>query len=153
MSQVAKYSYGMFCSDIKHITQSIKESGYEIDLIVALTRGGLIPGVALSHALDKPMMTMQWNSKGDNKFESSLKAIIKKKKQNILIVDDICDRGTTLTSLFDYVRNYICEPDMSKIKVAALVNYFKAPICNYTGLYDFAHINQPWVEFFWETLE
>ena len=64
---------------IKRLAINIKKSNIEISAIKGLQRGGLIPAVMLSHLLDIPMT--------DNEVVSS----------SVLIVDDICDTGKTLT--------------------------------------------------------
>jgi hypoxanthine phosphoribosyltransferase len=64
---------------VESLAHQIKESNIEISKIKGLQRGGLIPAVILSHLLDIPMT--------DNEVVSS----------TVLIVDDICDTGKTLT--------------------------------------------------------
>ena len=58
------------------LAKQITESGYQIEYIFGLQRGGLIPAVLLSHKLGIPMTQNRYSS-------------------NILIVDDICDSGET----------------------------------------------------------
>jgi len=64
---------------IERLAINIKKSGIEISAIKGLQRGGLIPAVMLSHLLDIPMI--------EREIVSS----------SVLIVDDICDTGNTLT--------------------------------------------------------
>jgi hypoxanthine phosphoribosyltransferase len=59
----------------------IVKSGYQIEHIYGLQRGGLIPAVLLSHKLGIPMTQNP-------------------KLPNVLIVDDICDSGKTFHELF-----------------------------------------------------
>jgi hypoxanthine phosphoribosyltransferase len=59
----------------------IVKSGYQIEHIYGLQRGGLIPAVMLSHKLGIPM---------------TINSISK----TTLIVDDICDSGETFRELF-----------------------------------------------------
>ena len=63
------------------LAQQITKSGYQIEYIFGLQRGGLIPAVLLSHKLDIPMTQDPT-------------------RQNILIVDDICDSGETFKEFF-----------------------------------------------------
>jgi uncharacterized protein len=63
------------------LAKQIAQSGYQIEYIFGLQRGGLIPAVMLSHKLGIPM-TQDPN------------------RQNILIVDDICDSGETFKEFF-----------------------------------------------------
>jgi len=63
---------------IERLAINIKKSGIEISAIKGLQRGGLIPAVMLSHSLGISMT--------EKEIVSS----------SILIVDDICDTGSTL---------------------------------------------------------
>ena len=57
----------------------VKEEQPQIDSVMGLPRGGLIPAVMLSHKLDIPLV-----------FEPTIKT---------LIVDDICDSGKTFIEI------------------------------------------------------
>jgi len=63
------------------LAKQITNSTYQIDYIFGLQRGGLIPAVMLSHKLNIPM-TQELT------------------RQNILVVDDICDSGETFKEFF-----------------------------------------------------
>ena len=68
-------------SDIDHLVNKlcdeIKSSPYTFNKIFALPRGGLIPGVMISHKLGLPLSFSELDPK-------------------TLIIDDICDSGKTL---------------------------------------------------------
>ena len=66
------------------------------DLIVGITRGGLLPGVYLSHSLNVPMMTLQWQTREDSATEENfiIKDLIAEGKV-VVFVDDINDRVET----------------------------------------------------------
>jgi len=63
------------------LAQQIAQSGIQIEYIFGLQRGGLIPAVMLSHKLGIPMTQ-------------------ELARQNVLIVDDICDSGETFKEFF-----------------------------------------------------
>lgn len=63
------------------LAQQITKSNYQFEHIFGLQRGGLIPAVLLSHKLGIPMTQDPT-------------------RQNILIVDDICDSGKTFKEFF-----------------------------------------------------
>ena len=66
--------------DIDHLVDIIsKHTPEEIDSIMGLPRGGLIPAVILSHKLNLPLVF--------------------KPTKNTLIVDDICDSGKTFIEI------------------------------------------------------
>ena len=92
------------------------------DVVIGLSRGGLIPAVILSHYLGKPFIPVVFSGadgNGDDKQQTSLSLLpeldINKK---YLIVDDICDSGDTLTKM---VNHYVDR----NIKVETAVLYYK----------------------------
>jgi uncharacterized protein len=94
---------------IKDKIESLKK--LQVDAIYAIPRGGLVPGVLLSHKLYIPLLTS---------FDEVL--LYKKADKKVLIVDEISDSGKTLEfykkmtdfPIFTlYVRyNSTCIPDI-----------------------------------------
>ena len=78
------YTWVEFDQDVREIAQRIKESGKKFDGIWGPPRGGLVPAVVLSNALNLPILL--WPT------------------ANTLVVDDIADTGATLNS---FRRNFI----------------------------------------------
>lgn len=70
------------------------------ELIVGVSRGGLLPAVHLSHALDIPMVPIQWQTRDGAKKELNreIEVAIRQKK-TVVFVDDINDTGKTFTEL------------------------------------------------------
>ena len=102
---------------VNQISFKMYKDAWRPDYIVGLTRGGLIPAVYMSHALDIPMHTLKVALRDNTDTESNswmaedafgyIDAIgVPRPKdqptsdptlrKNILIVDDINDTGTTL---------------------------------------------------------
>jgi len=89
---------------VKSLVHQIKKSKKKIGSINGLARGGLIPAVILSHRLGIPFMSEDNDNEG-----------------YVLIVDDICDTGTTLecytkydsilTATLHYKQSAIVKPD------------------------------------------
>ncbi len=78
------YTWRQFDADIKKIVRLIKKSKRSFDGVWGPPRGGLVPAVVLSHALDLPILL--WPT------------------ADTLVVDDIADTGATLNS---FRRNFI----------------------------------------------
>ena len=75
-----------------------------IKKIVGLTRGGLPLAVKLSHALQVPMETLDWQTRdGSNKDVAKLQSLLF--EQGLLFVDDICDSGLTIEQIKNYAPN------------------------------------------------
>jgi hypoxanthine phosphoribosyltransferase len=92
--QVRKYVLKVFIK--------MYQDKFNPDIIIGLARGGLVPGVYLSHLLGIPFKALN----KDELFQNS-----KFEYPNALIIDDINDTGRTLadfnskySDLFDMVR-------------------------------------------------
>ena len=135
------YKYGEFVKDIKKITKWLKpqRDGYtkfgvepwEPDLIVSVNRGGLIPGVYLSHALNVPHLPMHYQTR-DNKTIAGHKRNgwhIPGKPQNfdegikVLLIDDINDSGKTFSDIWKHwdAHNLGVVPLSKRIKTVSLI--------------------------------
>jgi hypoxanthine phosphoribosyltransferase len=79
--------------------------GYKPDVVVGLTRGGLIPAVHFSHYFDVPMVAFKYSLR-DHPGTDPIEKLIELTGQyaNILIVDDICDEGHTLHEIFEAMK-------------------------------------------------
>ena len=80
------YTWEQFDKDIETLADDIK---FVPKLIIGITRGGLIPAVALSHKLKVPMTTTTWQDRDGGIKE---KIFI---PNHSLVVDDINDTGLT----------------------------------------------------------
>ena len=83
------------CHNITYDVSKIKP-----DIIVGITRGGLLPALHLSHHLERPMMTIQWQTRDASKCEHNkeLQSMIDKGK-TVVFVDDINDTGRTFSEI------------------------------------------------------
>lgn len=83
----------------------IKDLEFEVmklkpELLVGITRGGLVPTVHLSHALNVPMETIAWSTRDGDKNEMNqnvVDAIAEHK--TVVFVDDINDTGKTFEAI------------------------------------------------------
>lgn len=83
----------------------MKNLEYEVsrmrpDLIVGIARGGLLPALHLSHALDVPMECMHWSTRDSGMQTYS--GIVDEELQSgktVVFVDDINDSGLTMTQI------------------------------------------------------
>lgn len=139
------------------IAQQILRKQLDIEWIVGLTRGGLVPAVIMSQMLSLPMMPVNYSSKtgaGDNKnHNNSLPDILGKFESgtgrlpaspNLLIIDDICDSGKTLDEV-----TKVYKKRNHKVWTAAL--YWKSSAIHTPDLtYHAIPENSPWIIFPWE---
>ena len=81
--------------------------------VVSVARGGLIPGVYLSHLLGLRNIPIIWQTRDGSMKESP--PLISDNHQ-ILIVDDINDSGDTFTQIMQDIRKNNVHLDDAKIK-------------------------------------
>ncbi len=136
------YSINEMHNAIKQIVKQINISGFKPEVIISINRGGCIPGVYLSHFLDKPhrMIDIKLVDSSEKKFS------FLKKNKLILIIDDINDTGRT----FDFVKKTFNNSDC-EIRFAALINNVtsKTKIDYHGQLIDKSE-NPVWYVFPWE---
>ena len=74
-----------------------------IDKVVGISRGGLIPGVMLSHRLNAGFEPLEWQTR-DGEFKDTRKANdFNKNLKGTIFVDDICDSGLTIKQIKELV--------------------------------------------------
>lgn len=98
-------SYGNVETACRYFIGDLDQQGIRPTKIVALSRGGLMLGVILSHNLHIPMIPVQYSSKhgkgDDRNHENALPVIT---HENILVVDDIADSGHSLKEVVEYYK-------------------------------------------------
>lgn len=94
-----KYTQHNFNTDLKDLLNQIEISGKKYDRVVAVMRGGLIPGVCVSHALNLPLESLQWSTRDFP--DADIFNLTMRSDDRILLVDDICDSGKTLQTILD----------------------------------------------------
>lgn len=85
------------------------------DLIVGIKRGGVVPALHLSHALDLPMEVITWQTR-DGVTQEADNQIVKDAVlagKTVVFVDDINDSGRTMYEVIHAYGWSICEnPDV-----------------------------------------
>jgi len=104
------------------VADQIKHSGYKPDLIVAVSRGGWIPGRVLSDLLENPnIATIKVEYYKDiyktrSKPEITQPLTVDISGKLILLVDDIADSGHSLK----LVKEHLFERGAADVKICAL---------------------------------
>jgi hypoxanthine phosphoribosyltransferase len=112
-----EYDYDNFKNDIDFLKYKINYRKFYPDIIVGITRGGLVPAVYLSHAFNVKLIPVNWSYLDDDKQDKTAFSILTKMKTyNILIVDDICDSGRTISTLV----NDLVATSNFRVKTATL---------------------------------
>ena len=151
--KIIKYTNKQFEYDINILVNKIKASGIGFEYIVALSRGGLIPGVVLSHKLGLRLVPISWSTRDHKDRESNLwipEDICN--GHNILIVDDIIDSGGAIKSLLeDWNLSTYSKLDYSRVFIASLIYNKDQSIVPEFYSTEISRKNTPeWFEFWWE---
>jgi hypoxanthine phosphoribosyltransferase len=109
-------------------------------LIVGIARGGLVPAVHLSHALDVPLETLIWQTRDGTKQIPN--PVITEAIQNggvVVFVDDINDSGKTFRTIKEYYK--------AGITACIIEKMYSEFECDFAGAKTY---NKDWVCFPWE---
>jgi len=138
-------------SAVSRVTDAITSSGYEVEVVVGILRGGVIPAVLVADRLgvkDIGVMDIKfYEAPGVTGKEPYLRQplTLPIRDKNVLIVDDISDTGLTLKVALDVVRHYAPR----SVRTATL--YVK-PWTKLTPDY-YAFVTEDWVVFPWDFWE
>ena len=131
----------------RQLAKKVKRK-FKPDLILAVSRGGLIPGRLLSEHLNNKNITALriafYKSPGSTfkkpKVLEELKTAVRKKR--ILVVDDVTESGKTLI----LVKHYLEERGAKEVKFATMFHKMKSKIKP-----DFyIRITDKWIVYPWE---
>jgi hypoxanthine phosphoribosyltransferase len=114
---------------LANIFRQMANDEFKPDVVVGITRGGLVPAVHASHYFDVPLRTVHIALR-DHAHIESLAEVQKfvNEGRRVLIVDEICDEGETLRLIDDELRRNLppLEADVEQpavqVKYAVLVH-------------------------------
>ena len=154
MPKIIKYKRKDFDQDIETLVGKINKSKIEFSYIVALSRGGLIPGVVLSHKLNLRLVPISWSTRDheDRECNSWIPEDVNNGKK-VLVVDDIIDSGEALRTMFeDWGSSVSPKLNSENIYVASLIfNKDQSIVPNFYGTKISRKKTPEWFEFWWET--
>ena len=132
--------------DVNTLCREILLDKFNPDVIVGLSRGGLTPGVMMSHWMEKPFKSIKASLRDFPEWEDYLP---RKTDERVLIVDDICDSGET----FHKIREHINERKENGVDVRFATLWWNNE-CNFEPHYYVNEIakdtTQTWIHFCWE---
>ena len=101
MSRELWYNWEDMKRDTNTLCREIILDKFTPEVIVGISRGGLLPGVMMSHWLQNPIKPVKAALRDFPEWEDYLP---KKTDERVLIVDDICDSGETFTRMKSYIK-------------------------------------------------
>ena len=132
---------------IRNISEQLTRSNFDPEVIISVNRGGCIPGIYLSHCINKPHEVINIKLR-DSKKEPDLNSIKDKIRQfsSVLIIDDLNDSGKTIGVIKDLSKNLT-----TKIHFAVLINKSQSTSkIEYYGKVVNSKVNDYWYVFPWE---
>lgn len=149
MTNKTFYTYEDMHGDLLEIVRSMDEDNWKPNNILAIGRGGYIPGVYMSQWLNKPLHAYHYSLRDlgrQDKFNPDLIAATRDKK--VLVIDDICDNGVTFASISDVLKGQL----NSDAKFACLIynlgeNHFEP---DYWGREINKREKSEWIVYPWE---
>tara|TARA_R100000008_G_C3547749_1_gene148525 strand:+ start:409 stop:873 length:465 start_codon:yes stop_codon:yes gene_type:complete len=140
------YKWKEMRRDVNSLCRQIVLDKFDPDVIVGLSRGGLTPGVMMSHWMKKPFKPVKASLRDFPEWEDYLP---RKSDEQVLIVDDICDSGET----FHKIRNHISDRKENGVDVRFATLWWNNE-CNFEPHYYVQECakdsEQIWINFCWE---
>ena len=140
------YDWKEMRRDVNTLCREIVLDKFDPDVIVGLSRGGLTPGVMMSHWMEKPFKSIKASLRDYPEWEDYMP---RKSDERVLIVDDICDSGET----FHKIREHINERKKNGVDVRFATLWWNNE-CNFTPHYYVNDIakdsTNTWIMFPWE---
>ena len=104
------YTYENMHGDLLEIIRAIYEDCWRPDIILAIGRGGYIPGVYMSQWYDIPLHAYHYSLRDIERIDRFNPDLIEAcKNKKVLIVDDICDMGSTFASIKSVLDQLDCD--------------------------------------------
>ena len=140
------YDWKEMRRDVNSLCREIMLDKFDPDVIVGLRRGGLTPGVMMSHWMKKPFKPIKSALRDYPEWEDYLP---RKTDKRVLIVDYVCDSGET----FHKIRNHINDRKKNGVDVRFAVLWWNNE-CNFEPHYYAQEIandsTNTWIYFCWE---
>jgi hypoxanthine phosphoribosyltransferase len=144
-------SWDLIYRSLLNLAEAVRESGFEPDIIVGISRGGWLPARIMSDLLEKPKLASLAaefyvgvaETRGKPAITQTVSVSVKDKK--VLVVDDVADTGESLK----LVNTYLKKQGVSGIRVVTI--YYKSWSKLVPDYYQ--KKTRCWVVFPWERKE
>lgn len=135
-------------SAARSLAEAVHADGYRPDIILAIARGGLLPGGALGYALGVKntfTINVEFYTDVDQRLEVPLilppvPKLVDVTAERVLIVDDVADTGGTLKVVEEF-----CEGQVGQVRTAVLYEKPSSIVkCDYVWRRTDKWITFPW---------
>jgi len=153
MTEFASISQEEFVADIRLLAASIEGAAWQPDFLVGIGRGGLVPGVYLSHATGVGLLSVDYSAQVFGFSDELLHKLAAKTAagKRLLLVDDINDSGTTIA----YVRTAIAAAGgvADELRVAVVIDNIRSSAsADYRARTIDRAVDKRWFIFPWESM-
>ena len=141
-------SWESFGKAIRELAGQVVDSGYRPDLLLSITRGGLVPAGAISYAIgikNLHINNVEFYTGVAERLPMPVllppvPAGVALSGQRILIVDDVADTGETLRTVHDFCSDHVAEARTAVLyeKPHSLVK------CDYVWKHTSEWVSFPW---------
>ena len=130
------------------LAEQVRADGFRPDLILAIARGGLLPGGALGYALgvkNTSAISVEFYTGIDERLDVPIVLpptpdLVDLTDADLLIVDDVADTGGTLE-----VVHAFCETKVAQVRTAVLYEKPRSAVkCDYVWRSTERWITFPW---------
>jgi hypoxanthine phosphoribosyltransferase len=157
MTKYTYYTNDQISDLLKQVIRKITLDGYQPNVIVGLSRGGLDIGVKLSHYYNVPFEPLQWQTRdGQRQDQDALKNILIQ-YHRVLVVDDIFDSGLTIDQIDQFAARCFIDGDIlwdsAEVRYAVLIENIAAnsrTTPHWSGTEIDRTTDSSWICFPWE---
>ena len=101
MTEKIWYSWEEMRRDVNTLCREIVLDKFDPQVIVGISRGGLVPGVMMSHWFKNPVKPVQAALRD---FPIWTEYLPLPTDERVLIIDDICDSGETFEKMASHIK-------------------------------------------------
>lgn len=144
-------TWDQFGQASRELARQVVDSGFEPDIVLSITRGGLLPAGAIAYALDNKnihIINVEFYTGVDERlpepvFLAPLPSTHYLADRTVLIIDDVADTGETLRMVRDF-----CDEHATESRTAVLYEKPRSVIaCDYVW-----KRTDEWIAFPWSSL-
>ncbi len=150
---LAPIDHAAFVADVEALAARIEADGWQPGFIVGIGRGGLAPGVYLSHRIGVPLLSVDHSSRVFGFADALLINLAGRSAggERLLFVDDINDSGSTIRYMRDTLAAH--GGDASNLRFATLIdNVRSTERVDYCARTIDRAEDKSWFVFPWEAL-
>jgi hypoxanthine phosphoribosyltransferase len=132
----------------RELARQVVDSGYQPDLIMSITRGGMLPAGAISYAMgikNLHIINVEFYTGVDTRLPMPVllppvPAAVDLSDKQVLVIDDVADTGETLRMVRDF-----CAAHLAETRTAVLYEKSQSVVkCDYVWKRTDEWISFPW---------